>query len=66
MYITKGINKGDLNLTVFGSYYGEPDEYKPILKEVERIFAEAGLDDEEIKQAGAAKGGMQTQNRNRR
>ena len=32
MYITKGINTGDLNLTVFGSYYGEPDEYEPIIQ----------------------------------
>jgi hypothetical protein len=42
------------------------DEYKPTLREVERILAEAGLDEEEIKQAGAGKIGPQTQSRNRR
>ncbi|EPS97926.1 hypothetical protein FOMPIDRAFT_142343 [Fomitopsis schrenkii] len=32
MYITKGVNRGDLNLTVFGSYYGEPDQYEAIIQ----------------------------------
>ncbi|KAI0318129.1 hypothetical protein OF83DRAFT_1184638 [Amylostereum chailletii] len=40
-------------------------EYKPILEEVERILAEAGLDEDEIKRAGAG-AGAQGQNRNRR
>lgn len=31
-------------------------EYKPILEEVEKILAEAGLDEEEIKRSGAARG----------
>lgn len=31
-------------------------EYKPILDEVEKILAEAGLDEEEIKRSGAAGG----------
>ncbi|KAJ6630788.1 hypothetical protein B0H10DRAFT_1774143 [Mycena sp. CBHHK59/15] len=42
------------------------EAYKPILKEVEKILAEAGLDEEEIRQ-GAAGGGARTeQSRNRR
>ena len=43
------------------------EEYKPILEEVERILAEAGLDEEEMRK-GAAAGphGPSTQSRNRR
>ena len=44
-------------------------EYKPILKEVEKILAEAGLDEDEMK-TGAAAGGAANpssgQSRNRR
>ncbi len=42
-------------------------EYKPVLKEVEKILAEAGLDEEEMRR-GAAAGpiGTQAQSRNRR
>ena len=43
-------------------------EYKPLLEEVEKILAEAGLDEEEIKR-GAAAGAMPKQtgeSRNRR
>ncbi len=42
-------------------------EYKPILEEVERILAEAGLDEEEMRK-GAAAGlqGASGQSRNRR
>ncbi|VDC06236.1 unnamed protein product [Peniophora sp. CBMAI 1063] len=43
------------------------DEYKPLLREVEKILAEAGLDEEEMKRVGAGKGaGAQGQSRNRR
>ena len=43
------------------------EEYKPILAEVEKILAEAGLDEEEMRK-GAAAGphGPSTQSRNRR
>jgi Domain of unknown function (DUF4110) len=41
--------------------------YKPVLEEVERILAEAGLDEEEIKRASAVgQVGAAGQNRNRR
>lgn len=42
-------------------------EYKPVLEEVERILAEAGLDEEEMRK-GAAAGpqGASGQSRNRR
>ncbi|KAG8945016.1 hypothetical protein FRC04_001272 [Tulasnella sp. 424] len=40
--------------------------YKPILEEVERILAEAGLDEEEIKRVGASGGQVATTSRNRR
>ncbi|KAI0287379.1 hypothetical protein BC826DRAFT_1093375 [Russula brevipes] len=40
--------------------------YKPILEEVERILAEAGLDEEEMKRASATGQGGTGQNRNRR
>jgi Domain of unknown function (DUF4110) len=41
--------------------------YKPILEEVERILAEAGLDEEEMRRASAAgQVGAAGQNRNRR
>lgn len=41
------------------------ETYKPILKEVEKILAEAGLDEEEMRQRAA--GGVRVeQNRNRR
>ena len=42
-------------------------EYKPLLKEVEQILAEAGLDEEEMRK-GAAAGptGASGQSRNRR
>ena len=45
------------------------DEYKPMLKEVEKILAEAGLDEEEIKSGAIAKAGPGAgvpQSRNRR
>ena len=43
------------------------EEYKPLLKEIEKILAEAGLDEEEIKRAGAGtSAGAQGQSRNRR
>ncbi|TFK53261.1 galactose oxidase [Heliocybe sulcata] len=45
------------------------EEYKPILKEVEKILAEAGLDEEEMRRSAAvaASGGASTgQSRNRR
>ncbi|CAE6417770.1 unnamed protein product [Rhizoctonia solani] len=41
------------------------ETYKPVLKEVERILEEAGLDAEEIKRVGAA-GGTSSGSRNRR
>jgi hypothetical protein len=40
--------------------------YKPILEEVERILAEAGLDDEEMKRASALGQVGAGQSRNRR
>jgi hypothetical protein len=41
--------------------------YKPVLEEVERILAEAGLDEEEMKRASATgQAGAAGQNRNRR
>jgi len=40
--------------------------YKPILEEVERILAEAGLDEEEMKRVGSGGGDSQGQSRNRR
>lgn len=41
--------------------------YKPILEEIERILAEAGLDEEEMRRASAAgQVGAAGQNRNRR
>ena len=41
--------------------------YKPILEEVERILAEAGLDEAEMKKSAAAgPGGVSGQSRNRR
>ncbi|KAI0941963.1 hypothetical protein AcV7_002516 [Taiwanofungus camphoratus] len=41
--------------------------YKPVLKEVERILAEAGLDEEEMRQGAASgPGGSSGQSRNRR
>lgn len=44
------------------------DEYKPTLKELERILAEAGLDEAEMKMGAAAAGagGGSGQSRNRR
>ena len=42
------------------------DEYKPILKEVEKILAEAGLDEEEMKRGAAAGPRVGGQSRNRR
>ena len=41
-------------------------EYKPILEEVEKILAEAGLDEEEMKRGAAGGGTDSGQNRNRR
>ena len=35
-------------------YYLHTAEYKPILEEVERILAEAGLDEEEMRKGAAA------------
>ncbi|KAI0058066.1 galactose oxidase [Artomyces pyxidatus] len=40
--------------------------YKPVLAEVERILAEAGLDEEEMKRGGATAAGGTGQSRNRR
>lgn len=44
------------------------DQYKPLLKEVERILAEAGLDEEEMRRGAAAGAGGKTDgiSRNRR
>ncbi|KAI0029525.1 galactose oxidase [Vararia minispora EC-137] len=42
------------------------DEYKPVLREVERILAEAGLDEGEIKRAGAGGGKPTGESRSRR
>jgi hypothetical protein len=43
------------------------DEYKPLLKEVEKILEEAGLDEEEIKKSAAAgPANVAGQSRNRR
>jgi len=42
-------------------------EYKPILEEVEKILAEAGLDEEEMRRAAAGGSGTDIgQSRNRR
>lgn len=43
-------------------------EYKPLLDEVERILAEAGLDEDEMRRSGASGGGAAAAegNRNRR
>jgi hypothetical protein len=42
-------------------------EYKPILEEVEKILAEAGLDEEDMKKAAAGGSGAGSgQSRNRR
>ena len=41
-------------------------DYKPILEEVEKILAEAGLDEDEIRKGASAGGGPSTQSRNRR
>ena len=35
-------------------HYPHTAEYKPILEEVERILAEAGLDEEEMRKGAAA------------
>lgn len=42
--------------------------YKPVLEEVEKILAEAGLDEEEMRKgaAGGGGGGSSSQSRNRR
>ena len=37
-----------------GSFHAHTAEYKPILEEVERILAEAGLDEEEMRKGAAA------------
>ncbi|KAJ6547548.1 hypothetical protein B0H19DRAFT_1166233 [Mycena capillaripes] len=42
------------------------ETYKPILKEVEKILAEAGLDEEEMRQRAAGGGVRAEQSRNRR
>jgi len=44
------------------------EEYKPILKEVEKILAEAGLDEKEMPKGAALVGGPPAsgQSRNRR
>lgn len=45
------------------------DDYKPILQEVEKILAEAGLDEEEMRRGaagGPGMGGTGDQSRNRR
>ncbi|KAJ6596878.1 galactose oxidase [Mycena vulgaris] len=42
------------------------DTYKPILKEVEKILAEAGLDEEDMRQRAAGGGVRVEQSRNRR
>lgn len=48
--------------------YGLLAEYKPILEEVEKILAEAGLDEEEMRRGAALGGGPAAsgQSRNRR
>ncbi|EED84544.1 predicted protein [Postia placenta Mad-698-R] len=51
----------------FGLAEERYESYKPILKEVERILAEAGLDEEEMRKGAAAgPGGSAGQSRNRR
>jgi hypothetical protein len=50
-------------------YGDEIADYKPILDEVEKILAEAGLDEEEMRQGAHAQvgpGGGAGQSRNRR
>jgi len=43
------------------------ESYKPILEEVEKILAEAGLDEDEIKKVGGGGGpGASGESRNRR
>lgn len=32
MVLKKGVNTGDINVNVFGSYYGSPDRYEAIMK----------------------------------
>lgn len=41
-------------------------EYKPLLEEVEKILAEAGLDEEEMRRGAAGGGNAINQSRNRR
>jgi len=50
----------------FGLAEDKYAEYKPILEEVEKILAEAGLDEEEMKRGAAGGGTDPGQNRNRR
>lgn len=32
MVLKKGLNTGDININVFGSYYGSPDQYEAIMQ----------------------------------
>lgn len=63
----KSDNRGkQLRRDGFGLAEERYAEYKPILKEVEKILAEAGLDEEEMRKgaaAGPGAGGGQSRNR---
>ncbi len=58
---------GSRELQLAGQRY---EEYKPLLKEIEKIQAEAGLDAEDMRNAakggGASAGGTGVDSRNRR
>ena len=32
MVLKKGVNTGDISVNLFGSYYGEPDQYEAIME----------------------------------
>ncbi|KAK7014875.1 kelch domain-containing protein 4 [Favolaschia claudopus] len=55
-----------LRRDAFGLAESTYQTYKPILKEVEKILAEAGLDEEEMRQRAAGGGVRAEQSRNRR
>lgn len=42
------------------------EEYKPILEEIERIQAEAGLEDEDVAKGGPKASGLGVESRHRR
>ncbi|KAF7427847.1 hypothetical protein PC9H_007063 [Pleurotus ostreatus] len=68
VYDSNDIRGKELHRLGFSVAQERYDEYKPILKEVEKILAEAGLDEEEMRNsaaAGPAAGGV-GQSRNRR